>query len=204
MVRNEGKLKARERFQPLKTKTQAKAGNEYGQEVPTTRPRRIPTETTAQKISGTEKIPSRGERIAAARLRQQQMLVDNVGYNVSPTSWDQYPTIGRNGTFVSDRKALTDILGDMDGRSDITLTRVQAMKMEGELGLEPGSLQDGFKIRRVTGLMDMTPLSPLEGNAYFLGPGNHLPGGGPELVVRSIPTTDTATIKTILNVKVRP
>lgn len=204
MVRNEGKLKTSARLQPLKIKTQTRAGNEYSQKMPTTRPRSIPTETTAQKIASTEKVPSRSERIAAARLRQQQMLIDNVGYNVSPTSWDQYPTIGRNGTFVSDRKAVTDVIGNMDGRSDITLTRAQVTKMEGELGLEPGSLQDGFKIRRVTGLMDMAPSSPLEGNAYFLGPGNHLPGGGPELVVRSIPTTDTATVKTIINVKVRP
>ena len=124
--------------------------------------------------------------------------------NISPTSWDQYPTIGRNGTFLSDRKALTDVLGELNGKRNVTLTSAQITKIEGEMGLEPGSLQDGFKIRKVTDLIDMAPSSPLEGNAYFLGPGNHLPGGGPELVVRSIPTTDNATVKTILDVEVLP
>ena len=44
------------------------------------------------------------QRIAKARARQKKMLTRNVGYNVSPTAWDQYPTIGRAGTFVTDKK----------------------------------------------------------------------------------------------------
>ncbi len=29
-----------------------------------------------------------------ARQRQFSMLDDNVGFNISPTAWDNYPTIG--------------------------------------------------------------------------------------------------------------
>ena len=36
------------------------------------------------------------DKVLAARQRQAQMLNDNVGYNISPTDWDKYPTIGRN------------------------------------------------------------------------------------------------------------
>jgi hypothetical protein len=42
----------------------------------------------------------------------------------------------------------------------------------------------------------------ITGNAYFKGPGQHLPDGSPELVINSIPTTDNKTTKTILTVKV--
>lgn len=56
-------------------------------------------------------------------------------------------------------------------------------------------------------ITEMSPRSPLEGNQWFLGPGQRLPGGAPEMVVDSIPTADmntTATsVKTILHVKVR-
>ena len=43
-------------------------------------------------------------RVDNARARQSKMLEDDVGYNISPTSWDQYPSIGRDGTFVTDRE----------------------------------------------------------------------------------------------------
>lgn len=47
------------------------------------------------------------------------------------------------------------------------------------------------------------PNSPMEGNDYFRGAGKHLPGGHPEMVIKSIPTKDTSTVKTILKVKVK-
>jgi hypothetical protein len=202
MVRNEGRLKAEPWLRP--ERVEAPKGSSPHQESPAIRSHRTPEQKPAIVATTPRKAVTRSERIAAARLRQHQLLLDNIGYNVSPISWDQYPTIGRGGTFVSDKKAITDILGDINGRTEINLTRMQASKMEGELGLEPGSLQNGFKLRQVTNLMDMAPSSPLEGNAYFLGPGNHLPGGGPELVIRSIPTTDNTMVKTILTGKVKP
>jgi len=136
-----------------------------------------------------------------ARQRQAEMLVDNIGYNISPISWDAYPSIGRAGTFVTDKKAL-EILGDFSGKSNITIPQSVASQLESDMGLMPGSLQEGFKIREVTDIVSQAPRSPLEGNMYFKGPGQHLPGGAPEMVINSIPTTDNKTTKTILTVNV--
>ncbi len=140
-----------------------------------------------------------------AQQRQAAMLEKDIGYNISPTAWDKYPTIGRNGTFLTDEQAVTDIIGPIKGQeSKVTITPDQQATLEKAMGLEPGSLANGFKVREVTGITNMAPRSPLEGNRFFLGPGEHLPGGGPEMVVNSIPTTDGAGVKTILEVTVKP
>lgn len=143
-----------------------------------------------------------GERIAAARIRQETMLQDDVGFNISPVGWDQYPTIGRNGTFVSDRQGVMGYFGDVTGKSEITIHPNVAMQIEKDMGLELGTLTDGFKVRQVKSIQRLGPTSPMEGNKYFLGAGNHLPGGAPEVVIRSIPTVDNELVKTLLKVKV--
>lgn len=140
--------------------------------------------------------------VAAARIRQSTMLQDNVGFNISPTAWDAYPTIGRNGTFVSDKQGVMNYFGDLDGKTEVIISSALATKIEKDIGLVPGTLQDGFKIRQVTGVQNMQPLSPMEGNQYFQGAGNHLPGGAPEMVINSIPTVDNSVVNTILKVKV--
>lgn len=61
-------------------------------------------------------------------------------------------------------------------------------KLEKSLGLEPGTLREGFRFTKVSRIGEMHPRNPLEGNRFFMGPGIGLPGGGPELVVDSIPT----------------
>lgn len=142
--------------------------------------------------------------VATAQSRQQTMLQDNVGFNISPTAWDQYPTIGRAGTFVSDRLGTMDYFGDVGGASEITIGSNLASQIESDMGLVPGTLQDGFKVRQITGIRDLEPVSPMEGNQYFQGPGNHLPSGAPELVVKSISTVDTSNVTTVLKVKVGP
>ena len=143
------------------------------------------------------------EVVLEARQRQEAMLEDNIGFNVSPSDWDNYPTIGRNGSFISDRQGITDILGNIDGKSNISISKVDALQLEQSFGLEPGSLQGGFKIRQVDNIVDQAPRSPLEGNKYFRGPGQHLPGGAPEMVIDSISTTDSNTVKTLLEVNVK-
>jgi RHS repeat-associated protein len=142
-----------------------------------------------------------GLDVDLARKRQYKMLTDNVGYNISPTSWDSYSTIGRTATFITDKEAL-NILGDFSGKSEITISKSIANQLETNMGLMPGSLEGGFKIREVTDIISQFPRSPLKGNLYFKGPGQHLPDGSPELVINSIPTTDNKTTKTILTVKV--
>lgn len=147
--------------------------------------------------------PSESERIALARQRQYQMLKDNVGYNISPTSWNQYPTIGLNGTYITDQAGVTQYLGELSGQSEMTISSEQAAQIESGMGLNPGSLQDGFQVRQVTGITDMAPRSPMEGNSFFLGPGNHLPNGAPEMVVSPISTVDNPNVTTLLTVHVQ-
>ena len=140
------------------------------------------------------------KKINNARLRQQQMLENNVGFNLSPTAWDKYPTIGRNGTFISDKQGITDIIGDFSGQTKMTLDKSQVLQLEEAFGLERGTLQSGFKVRQVDNIVDRMPRSPLEGNQYFLGAGNHLPGGAPEMVIDSIPTADTKGVTTLIEI----
>ncbi len=71
------------------------------------------------------------------------------------------------------------------------------------MGLQPGSMANGFKVRQVDGIRKMSPHSPLQGNEYFLGAGKHLPGGSPEMVINSIPTIDSVNVKTITTVIVK-
>ncbi|MDN3639400.1 hypothetical protein QWY82_11345 [Simiduia curdlanivorans] len=140
-------------------------------------------------------------RVIQARKRQNQMLLDNTGYNISPTAWDNYPTIGRNGTFISDSKGISDVIGDFNGKSSVSAAKVA--ELENAFGLEPGTLKEGFKIRKVDNIADKMTRSPLEGNQYFLGPGNHLPGGAPEIVIESIPTIDTKDVTTLAEITVK-
>jgi hypothetical protein len=116
------------------------------------------------------------------------MLAEDVGFNVSPESWfTKYDTLGRSGSFVTDRQAITDVLGDFTPGLQSTSPRVTS-SLEGALGLEPKSLANGFRISEVRGISGMNPRSPLTGNPYFQGPGQGLPGGGPEIVVDPLPT----------------
>jgi len=142
------------------------------------------------------------QRIQRARERQHQMLEDNVGFNVSPSDWDAYPSIGRAGSFVSDKQSVTDVIGSIDGMSNMTIQKADAARLETAFGLEPGSLQGGFKIRQVDNIKGRSPRSPMEGNRFFLGAGNHLPGGAPEMVVDSIPTVDGGGVTTLVTVTV--
>jgi filamentous hemagglutinin len=131
------------------------------------------------------------------------MLDANTGFNVSPTSWDSYPSIGRNGTYITDRQAITGITGSLNLGGETSITSSQAAQLEQAMGLQPGSLANGFKVRQVDGITGMSPQSPLEGNQYFQGGGQHLPGGGPEMVIEPISTTDSGNVKTITTVKVK-
>ncbi len=141
--------------------------------------------------------------VQAARQRQAAMLEENQGFNASPIGWDNYPTIGRNGTYITDREAISSITGPLNIGGETVITRSQATQLEQAMGLQPGSMGNGFKVRQVDGITEMSPNSPLQGNEYFQGAGQHLPGGGPEMVIESIPTVDSAKVKTITTVIVK-
>jgi adhesin HecA-like repeat protein len=156
--------------------------------------------TPSGVITGSANI---SERISLARTRQAALLYENVGYNISPTAWDQYPSIGRQDTYVTDRLGAMGYFGDIAGLSRVEISRDVAARIEMDAGLIPGSLQDGFKVRQIIGVQQMLPRSPMTGNQYFQGAGNHLPGGAPEMVIDSIPTIDNQAVKTLLEVIVR-
>jgi hypothetical protein len=131
--------------------------------------------------------------------RQAAMLQKNVGYNISPETWfSKYPSLGRSASFVTDYRAVGEILGLLRGNRSFSvgffsgegqISYFKAWRLERALGLERGSLMDGFRFTRVPGIDGMAPRSPLFGNQYFLGPGQGLPGGGPEMIINSIPTS---------------
>ena len=165
---------------------------------------RVPAPSTGVKIlPRTLFVPTTPQRVLSARVRQEKMLKDDIGYNISPTSWDAYPTIGRNGTFISDAEGILGYFKNLPPNGKISIAKDLAAKIEADAGLEPGTLQAGFKIRKITSITNASPRSPLEGNQYFLGKGQHLPGGAPEVVIDSIPTKDSSFVRTILEVEVK-
>ena len=60
---------------------------------------------------------------------------------------------------------------------DLIISKFFAFIFEKDMGLYPGTLNDGFDIRKVSRISNMQPRRALSGNHYFLGPGQHLPGG---------------------------
>lgn len=165
---------------------------------------RVPASSIGLKIlPRTLFVPTPPQRVLTARARQEQMLKDDIGYNISPTSWDEFPSIGRNGTFISDSEGILGYFKNHPLNGKTTITKDLATKIEADTGLEPGTLHAGFKIRKITSITNANPRSPLEGNKYFLGKGEHLPGGAPEVVIDSIPTKDSIFVKTILEVEVK-
>ena len=141
-----------------------------------------------------------GERCVAKGIpsRQSLMLSKNVGYNISPESWfTKYSALGKQGTFLTDYRAIGEVLGPIranqafkvgwfSGQGQVSYWK--AWKLERSLGLERGSLKNGFRFTRVSDINALGPRSPLMGNKFFQGPGKGLPGRGPEIVVDPIPT----------------
>lgn len=84
------------------------------------------------------------------------MLQDDVGYNISPKNWDQYPAIGRDGTFVTDKEGALKYFSGIEN-GEATISKSLASTIEKDIGLYPGSLSDGFNIRKVDGISNMQP-----------------------------------------------
>lgn len=60
--------------------------------------------------------------VKRARERQAKMLENNTGYNISPFSWDKYPTIGRDGTFITDSEGIMGYFKIKNTAKNITST----------------------------------------------------------------------------------
>ncbi len=75
-----------------------------------------------------------------------QMLDGAPGYTISPESWcGRYDTLGRGRTFITDKQAISDIIGEFESLGDtVRISADQAKALERAMGLQPGSLADGF------------------------------------------------------------
>lgn len=162
-----------------------------------------PSDEGEQKKQKKEEV---SPQVAAARQRQEQMLKDDKGFNITPNKTEErYDKIGRHGTFLTDQQAMDKALqGATERDGKLVISKQQARQAEKDLGLDQGSLDGGFKVREVTNLGEKGARSPLPaaGNAQFTKGGDHLPGGAPELVVDSISTKDTPTSRVIKEVVV--
>ncbi|MDN7180721.1 hypothetical protein M0D69_22520 [Caballeronia sp. SEWSISQ10-4 2] len=101
-------------------------------------------ELATSSLSSTTSTPI-SDTVLAAQQRQAAMLDANTGFNVSPTSWDSYASIGRNGTYITDQQAITGIPGSLNLGGETSITSSQAAQVEQAMGLQPGSLAMGLK-----------------------------------------------------------
>lgn len=134
-----------------------------------------------------------------AMARQAAMLQENIGYNISPTNWfNKFPTIGQEGTFITDYQTISNVLGPVAPNQQFQVglfssgnqfSFFKSTLLEQNLGLTSGSLSNGFTFSSVSGINTMFPLSPIVGNSKFLGAGQGLQNGGPELVVDPLSPT---------------
>jgi len=134
----------------------------------------------------------------SASLRQAKMLEKNTGYNISPEQlFMKYSTIGLSDTYITDYRAIGEVLGPIKANSKFTIglfsssnkiSYYKTRQLEYVLGLESGSLTNGFRLTRISNIIERSPRSPLSGNQYFLGGGKGLPGGGPELTINPLST----------------
>lgn len=110
--------------------------------------------------------------ISSARIRQAEMIADNVGFNFSPLAWDAYPTIGRSGTFVSDRQAVSSYFGNISGQTEVEISGARAAQIEQDMGLVPGAriVAEGGNLAP-SAISDLRAISATEANAPFLAKG---------------------------------
>jgi RHS repeat-associated protein len=151
-------------------------------------------------VGGPKGAPGRGlapaERVVAT-------LRKDVGYNITPEStFAKYSHVGRHGTFITDYRAVGEVLGPVRANQRFTvglftrssknqISYLKAWRLERALGLNKGTLREGFRFTRVPRIGARNPRLPTaaQGNVHFLGTGRGLPGGGPELLIDPIPTS---------------
>lgn len=175
-----------------------KTGREVAGEVVDTA-----TETVLRNADVPLQVDNQFDEFALeGQARQQTLLESNRGYNVTgaeseinypngtignphPSNPDNLPGIPENDTtFLTDRQGFEDVLGALpENGGTIRVTKDQLRSLEEGLGLEPRSLDSGSVIRQLDNVDQLNPASPLDGNDFFRGPGQHLPSGAPEIII---------------------
>jgi hypothetical protein len=129
--------------------------------------------------------------VGSTLARQLGMLADNAGYLVARISSFDRDTIGtkNSGTFLTDKEAITEIIGKKDPNQDYTVGLItfgnqvsyyKARLLALGLGTDQNRFLQGFRFAELTDLRNYHPASPLYGNDnHVMGAG--LPLGGPEL-----------------------
>lgn len=132
------------------------------------------------------------DAMSPVEARYQLLVNGSPGYNITPKRvTTMYSQIGRNGTFLTDARAVEEIIGPIPAKAQrIQITPAQARELEKALGLKEYSLGRQNELFIVDGIPTRNPRRPLpnDGNKFFLGEGKGLPGGGPEVLVDSIPS----------------
>lgn len=159
--------------------------------------------TDALRLAPPEVI--RGMTSEQFLVQTQEMLEQNVGYNVSPDNWfTDYPTIGPRGTYITNESAIRNVIGEFEGKGIIRISRADAEALAMALGVEPTQFVGRLRISKITSLDNLDISYPLDGNEYFWGPGKGLPGGGPELkITPSLPIDSPYVVEQII-VEVTP
>ncbi|WP_235778051.1 hypothetical protein [Pectobacterium wasabiae] len=68
--------------------------------------------------------------------------------DISPISWEQHPSIGRDGTFITDKEGALKYFYGVQG-SETSISRSMSERIEKDMGLNPGSLKDRFNVRKI-------------------------------------------------------
>lgn len=159
---------------------------------------RILSEEAIAASVGAATIGGRTVAKGLFRLFGRKKIEIEPGYNITPDSTiNQHSSIGRNGTFLTDRGSFERVLGRLDeGASEIQITKKQAHDLEDLLGLDPGSLESSNTLSIVRGVSNRNPRLPTSGNSQFK-PGGRTIGGSPEIVIDSVPTNGGSGVQQI-------
>ncbi|MCA1779086.1 MAG: RHS repeat-associated core domain-containing protein [Xanthomonadaceae bacterium] len=132
-------------------------------------------------------------------LGKAKSKIFQTGVNITPrTTANKFRTIGGGGrTFVTEPATVERIIGPLQG-GRISISGTQAQRLEGALGLRPGSLESRNIISVINGVSGRSPASPISGNTLFRGGGAGLPGGGKELTIQGIPSAGGQGIRQII------
>ena len=96
-----------------------------------------------------------------------------VGFRGTRHSAVQYVITDAEGVQMIGARSQQHCVGLFPGKSQVGYFK--AWRMERALGLERGSLMNGFRVTEARGISGMHPTTPVAGNSFFRGPGVGLP-----------------------------
>jgi RHS repeat-associated protein len=138
------------------------------------------------------------------QMRAEALLQGATGVNINPIEDAlKYRLIISGGspgagTPVTDLEAIEGVVGTISTGNRMIITQQQAGTLESTLGLPEGRLNNGAIISLIENVGARGPRSPLSGNQLFLGSGQGLPGGHPEINIAPIGTAGGGGIRQVI------